>query len=83
MVANQYGLGIRLWTLWIRSNAPDMWSNSLRGFTQLSKSDQGKIFKLKHMWCQRDSYIFDPTIQPASFVKPTPKKLSSETVPVG
>lgn len=45
MVANQYGLEIRLWTLWIRSNAPDMWSNSLRGFTKLSKSDQGKIFQ--------------------------------------
>ena len=35
---------------------------------------QAKVFKLKHMWCQRDSYISDPTIQPIE-----PKFLRSKT----
>lgn len=43
--SNQYGLEIRLWAHWIRSNPSDMCSSSLRGFTKLSKSDPGKSFQ--------------------------------------
>lgn len=62
--SNQYGLEIRLWAHWIRSNPSDMCSSSLRGFTNCQRVTQAKVLKLKHMWCQRDSYISDPTIQP-------------------